>query len=52
MWLRIIQRKPLIEPVAKLDGIMQECGELIAIFVASLETAKRNNKREPPTPPI
>ena len=52
MWLKIIQRKPLIEPIAKLDGIMHECGELIAIFVSSLETAKRNAKREPPTPPI
>jgi four helix bundle protein len=43
-WLTIVRRKPLIEPVTKLDGVLSECNELVAIFVASLETAKRNAK--------
>jgi four helix bundle protein len=41
-WLTIIQRKPLIEPTGKLDGVLLECNELISIFVASVETAQRN----------
>jgi four helix bundle protein len=43
-WLQIVQRKPLIEPAEKLEGVLCECNELIAIFVASVETAKRNTQ--------
>ena len=42
VWLRIIQRKPLIEPMDRLEPILKECDELISIFVASINTADRN----------
>jgi len=42
IWLRMIQRKPLIEPTEKLDPIVTECNELIAIFVSSVRTAEKN----------
>lgn len=45
-WLKIAKRKPLIEPSTKLDGVLDECSQLIAIFVASLETAKKNQADE------
>ena len=45
-WLTIIQRKPVIEPSSKLDPILSECNELIAIFVSSIETAKANLQEE------
>ena len=43
--LKIIIRKPLITPVSKLDGILQENNELISIFVKSIETATKNRAR-------
>jgi four helix bundle protein len=46
IWLIIIQRKPLIEPPEKLDPLVQECNELIAIFVTSIGTAKENMRKE------
>ena len=42
VWLQIIQRKPLSEPPARLDPLLQECDELISIFVASINTAQKN----------
>ena len=42
IWLRMIQRKPLIEPTDKLDPIVAECNELIAIFVSGVRTAETN----------
>ena len=44
VWLLGAQRKPLIEPPTKLDGIVAECNELIAIFVTSVATATKNRK--------
>ena len=44
VWLLGIQRKPLIEPPKKLDPLVAECNELIAIFVSSIATATRNRK--------
>ncbi len=41
--LKIIVRKPLIEPVKKLDPIIKENNELIAIIVTSIQTAEKNN---------
>jgi four helix bundle protein len=41
-WLLVIQRKPLIESAARLDPIVQECNELISIFVASIKTPEGN----------
>jgi four helix bundle protein len=48
VWLLGIQRKPLIESPAKLDPLVAECNELIAIFVSSIATAVKNRKRKPP----
>jgi len=39
VWLLIIQRKPLIEP------LIEESNELISIFVTSIATAQRNLKK-------
>ncbi|MEO7444759.1 MAG: four helix bundle protein [Ferruginibacter sp.] len=39
--LRIIKEKPLITDV-KIDLAQNECNELMAIFLKSIETAKRN----------
>ncbi|MFV0377489.1 MAG: four helix bundle protein [Mangrovibacterium sp.] len=39
--LKIISRKPLVKP-ERLDGIIQENNELIAIFLKSIDTAKKN----------
>jgi four helix bundle protein len=37
---KLIYRKPFIDPVSRLDKIMQECDELISIFVTSVKTAR------------
>jgi len=42
IWLQIIREKPLIERAERLDSIINECDELISIFVASVNTAQRN----------
>lgn len=44
--LKIIVRKPLITPTEKLTPIMKENNELIAIFVKSIETAKKKIDKE------
>ncbi|MCD4794946.1 MAG: four helix bundle protein [Bacteroidales bacterium] len=45
--LKIIKRKPLIEPSNKLNPIIKENNELISIFVKSIDTAKKNlNKKK------
>jgi len=40
--IKIIERKPLITNTKKLDPIMKETEELIAIVYKSIETAKSN----------
>ena len=40
--LKIIKRKPLIEPSDELEFAYKENNELIAIFVKSIQTAKKN----------
>ena len=45
VWLLIIQGKPLIEPAEKLAPILEECNELIAIFVTSVATAVKNKEK-------
>lgn len=42
-WLKIIQRKPLLDS-DRLEPMLKENNELIAIFVKSIETAKSNLK--------
>ena len=43
IWLLIIQRKGLVKPEAALRVLKENC-ELIAIFAASINTAKRKGK--------
>ena len=42
--LRIVKRKPYLE-LHLVDPVLNECGELVAIFASSIETKKRNMKR-------
>jgi four helix bundle protein len=42
VWLLIVRRKPLIEPPKKLDPLLAENDELIAIFATSIQTAQNN----------
>lgn len=42
VWLNVVQRTPLIGHPERLNEIIQENRELIAIFVASIVTARRN----------
>ena len=42
--VKIIQKKPLLKP-ERLIEIIKENNELIAIFLKSIETAKKNNKK-------
>jgi four helix bundle protein len=41
-WLRLIQRVPLVKNPKRIDALLQETDELIAIFVSSIKTAQRN----------
>jgi four helix bundle protein len=41
VWLLIIQQAGFVKPVTVLDALLQENGELIAIFVASLKTTAK-----------
>lgn len=41
--LKVIKKKELIKPAAKLEAIYQETEELIAIVAKGISTAKRNN---------
>ncbi|MGD1042719.1 MAG: four helix bundle protein [Sedimentisphaerales bacterium] len=43
IWLLIIQRKGLVKPEAVLRVLKENC-ELIAIFAASINTAKKKSK--------
>lgn len=43
VWLLIVQRVGLVEPVHLLDPLLQETNELISIFVACLKTAEKKH---------
>lgn len=43
--LKIILRKPLL-PSQRVQPTLDECNELIAIFLKSIDTANKNKKRE------
>jgi four helix bundle protein len=45
VWLLMIVRAKLINPVSKLDSLIQENNELISIFVTSIRTAKNTKKK-------
>src|SRR5690606_22903944 len=43
--LKIIKRVPLTKKMDLVDDALIECNELISIFVKSVETARKNNKK-------
>ena len=45
VWLLLIMRASLINPTARLQPLIQECDELISIFVQSVKTADSNRKQ-------
>ncbi len=42
IWLKIVHQKPLVENSDRLEPLVQECNELTAIFVSSVNTAEAN----------
>lgn len=46
IWLQLIDYKTLIKPADKHKSILSKCNELIAIFVASVATARTNMERK------
>jgi len=44
-WLLLCKRVPLVKPPCKLDPIIKETDELIAIFFSSIRTARKASKR-------
>jgi len=42
VWLKIIKKSEMITPTTRLDELIQESDQLIAIFFKSIETAKTN----------
>jgi four helix bundle protein len=44
VWLLIIIRADLLKPASKLDPLVNENNELIAIFVTSINTSKKKKK--------
>jgi len=45
VWLKIIVRAKLIQPLTKLSPLLQEIDELISILFKSIDTAKKKNER-------
>ena len=43
--LKLIIRKEMIKPASRLDGLENECEQLIKIVATSIETARKNNKK-------
>ena len=46
IWLKIVSRTILIQPVNKLQPLLQETDELISIVFKSIDTAKKNIKSQ------
>jgi four helix bundle protein len=46
VWLKIIIKAELIKPFAKLEPLLEENDQLIAIFVKSVKTAQLNNSKK------
>ena len=47
VWLRILVKSGLVDQPSKLEPLILENDELIAIFVVSVKTAARSSKRPP-----
>jgi len=45
VWLKIIMKSTLIQTPSKLEPLIQETDELIAILFKSIETARSNNTK-------
>ena len=45
VWLLMIVRANLIKPTSKLETLIKENNELISIFVTSIKTAKKKDKK-------
>jgi four helix bundle protein len=45
IWLLMIVRAKLLSLPSKLDPLLDEVNQLIAIFVTSINTARQNNKK-------
>ncbi len=45
VWLIMIVRANLIKPTSKLETLIKENNELISIFVTSVKTAKKKDKK-------
>jgi four helix bundle protein len=45
IWLLMIAKAKLIRSASKLQPLINECDELISIFVKSAQTARRNRKK-------
>ena len=43
--LKIMERTSLVNPKEKINNLITGCNELISIFVTSIATAKRNQKK-------
>ena len=46
VWLKIIMEAKLVKSPGSLNSLLDETGELIAIFVRSIRTAKENNLKK------
>jgi len=46
VWLLLIQRKSMLSESSRIAPLMAECNEVIAIFVASIKTARKNDRGE------
>ena len=44
VWLLMVRKAKLVGPGSKLQPLIVECDELIAIFVKSVKTARENKK--------
>jgi len=46
VWLQMIARADLIAPAAKLDPLIDECDQMICVFVKSIQTANANKSKQ------
>jgi len=44
--LKIISKKEMIKPATRMNAVKNENEEIIAIISKSIDTARRNNKKE------
>ena len=44
-WLKLVQRVPLVKPVAKVKPLLNETEELVRIFFRSIQTSQAGTLR-------